>query len=757
MMLELALITALAAVSVADTGDINGIVRAESTGEPIAGVRVIVDSGSTEVSSDPAGAYEIAGLVPGVHLLRFSGFGYHDFEVEVVVPSGGDLRLDVRLRPRPISMSRISVWVGPIESPSVARPSQGSREPGFGALRAGGLRSEPDVLGSLDVVPGVDLDEEFPTELHVRGGSADQNLVLLDGIPVYNPYHTGGVFSGINPDAVSRVRLHAGLTPARLGGRLSSVVEVELPRPGRAGFEVRGGMGLPDFRTTVDVALPGDAGLLLAGRSTTYNLVDRGEHDRHAATAFDEVLAKASFAAFGGEVALLALHGDNWLSSFADAEEIAGPGRTNPVRWTTDTDGVTWSRGSPGGGEVRARAWHSATRSMAAWGPVSDRARFDHGLQHDGISFEASRTASRRGYDLGVALERLSTSYDVRLGPASALEASRPAVEIGSAATFVSAFVDHRWIPHDRWMVDVGGRAVVGAGGGADVEPRLSLHARPGEDLSVSVGFARAYQYVQSLRNEESVLSAAFGLDALVSSSGERVPVGRSDQLAVEVRSRLAEGWHLEVESYVRWLDGLLLVAPSTPQPFAVGAFETGTGTARGIGALLSYRGAGTDVDIVGEWSAASRTAAGVRYRPMFERRRSLAAALAHRLGRGTAVLVRVRAVAGRPTSGLEEGFEYEPFDAVSGEVEFEGTPMRASDEVNGERLPTYASVDVGIRKGWRPGLLGQEGEIVSWFDVRNVLGRRNALALQESTAPSGVRLIPLSGTSLSLGLDWRF
>jgi len=87
--------------------------------------------------------------------------------------------------------------------------------------------AEPDPMKSVEVLPGVTRVSDFTAAFNVRGGSADQNLILLDGMPIFNPFHALGLFSVFNGDMVQRAELHSGGFPAEYGGRTSSVLKVE--------------------------------------------------------------------------------------------------------------------------------------------------------------------------------------------------------------------------------------------------------------------------------------------------------------------------------------------------------------------------------------------------------------------------------------------------------------------------------------------------------------------------------------------------
>ncbi len=114
------------------------------------------------------------------------------------------------------------------------------------------LFGETDVLKALQLLPGVSGGLEGTSGFYVRGGSPDQNLILLDGVPVYNASHVGGIFSTFNADAVKDVRLTTGGFPARFGGRLSSVLEINMKEGNNQEFHGEGGIGIIASRLTLE-------------------------------------------------------------------------------------------------------------------------------------------------------------------------------------------------------------------------------------------------------------------------------------------------------------------------------------------------------------------------------------------------------------------------------------------------------------------------------------------------------------------------
>jgi len=105
------------------------------------------------------------------------------------------------------------------------------------------LLGEVEIIRSLQLLPGVNTVGEGATGFNVRGGSIDQNLILLDEAPVYNSSHLFGFFSVFNPDAVKDVKLYKGGIPSRYGGRLSSILDVRMKEGNKKKLNINGGVG----------------------------------------------------------------------------------------------------------------------------------------------------------------------------------------------------------------------------------------------------------------------------------------------------------------------------------------------------------------------------------------------------------------------------------------------------------------------------------------------------------------------------------
>ncbi len=137
------------------------------------------------------------------------------------------------------------------------------------------LMGEVDVLKALQLLPGVQSGGEGQSGLYVRGGSPDQNLILLDGVPVYNASHLFGFFSVFNVDAIKDVKLTKGGFPARYGGRLSSVIEINMKEGNNKEWHGAGSIGVVASRMTVEGPITPNTSVILSGRRTYIDILTR--------------------------------------------------------------------------------------------------------------------------------------------------------------------------------------------------------------------------------------------------------------------------------------------------------------------------------------------------------------------------------------------------------------------------------------------------------------------------------------------------
>ncbi len=205
-------------------GTIHGFVREKDTKEPIIMANVWIKGTNLGTTTNMKGYYVLSSLPPGNYEIYFRFIGYKTFILKQNIGKDDDIKFDVYLEMEPIMMEEAVVTAEREKRELEIKPSQILVQ--VPQLRSIPQIAEPDLFRALQMLPGVATLSDFSAALYIRGGSPDQNLILLDHIDVYNPNHMFGFFSSFNTDAIKSVELLKGGFPAMYGGRLSSVLNV---------------------------------------------------------------------------------------------------------------------------------------------------------------------------------------------------------------------------------------------------------------------------------------------------------------------------------------------------------------------------------------------------------------------------------------------------------------------------------------------------------------------------------------------------
>jgi hypothetical protein len=276
--------------------------------------------------------------------------------------------------------------------------------------------------------------------------------------------------------------------------------------------------------------------------------------------------------------------------------------------------------------------------------------------------------------------------------------------------------------------------------------------------LAVSAGYSRSHQWVQSLRNPESLIGPLFSPSLSVAAGANGVPIARSDHFGLALEVRPAQGVSAGLSGYARFLEGLVLVAPATGQPFAVAGHSVGRGRAWGGGANVDLVGARYRALLDYGFSAVAYDVSGESYRPGFAVSHSLAASLGYSPSATLALRAALRVEFGRPATAFEGPFESEACSFIEGGCEAVGSPEEVAGPLGGERLPAYARLDVGVRKSWQWQVLGRDALLTGFMSLSNVFGRRNFSGLTVDPSTGALTRLPMRPFSpLTAGLEWSF
>ena len=247
---------------------ISGYISDKNNGESVVGVNIYSKALNLGVTSNTYGFYSLT-LPEGVYDISFNFIGYQNQVKNFNLSS--TINHDVEFELSSVNIQEVVVTgekniVETTQTSMIEIPIEQIR-----TIPA--LLGEVDILKAIQLLPGVQ-SSEGSSGFYVRGGGPDQNLILLDGVPVYNASHIGGLFSVFNADAIKNVRLTKGGFPARFGGRLSSVLEIDMREGNMKEFKGDATLGLISSKLTLEGPIIKDrTSFIVSGRRTYADLL----------------------------------------------------------------------------------------------------------------------------------------------------------------------------------------------------------------------------------------------------------------------------------------------------------------------------------------------------------------------------------------------------------------------------------------------------------------------------------------------------
>jgi hypothetical protein len=254
----------------AQTSIISGFVSDSSSGEALIGANVFLRETGQGMATDVNGYYIIQDIVSGNYTLMVSYIGFDMYKQKTRLSDGESKKVNINLVEQVVQLTEIEVTAEKLQRRNNIQPSKINLSPRM--MKAAPALAEPDLFRTIQALPGVLTTSEFSTGLVIRGGNTDQNLIMLDGITVYNPSHLGGVFSNFIVDGVKEAELIKGAYNAEYGGRLSAVLNVISREGNKNEFKGKVNLSLLSAQTTLEGPFYKGA-WVLSGRRTYFDLI----------------------------------------------------------------------------------------------------------------------------------------------------------------------------------------------------------------------------------------------------------------------------------------------------------------------------------------------------------------------------------------------------------------------------------------------------------------------------------------------------
>ncbi|WP_245949423.1 TonB-dependent receptor [Echinicola strongylocentroti] len=559
---------------------LQGVVLDKDSGETLVGASVYWKSAAAKgVTSDEVGEFELPVVsLPDTLVVKY--LGYETVRIHIDHRHLDEV-VNVSLNPTAAGLEEVVVE-GQSEEVITQSVDMGRNIVPVATLKSiPSLFGEVDVLRGLQLLPGIQTAGEGTTGLFVRGGSSDQNLIQLDGAPVYNPSHFFGFFSVFNPDALDQVDLYKGNIPATFGGRLSSVVDISMKDGRTDRIHGSGGIGNISSKITVDGPLFSEkSSFVVTGRRTYADLflkLSNNEEINSNQLYFYDLGAKMTFRPSDRDkIAISSYYGQDYLQA-GDMFGFGWKNWVNSILWDKtfsektflnvngyysqydyqidimdDDNGFSWSNLISEGG---LRWFFTLAPSDKAVFEVGAHSRYYHFSPVDMTTSPESQITPITTHPGNAVQQDFFVSGELDISPKLKVEGGlrwSMYAQIGKGAEYIynegpaqdnAAIIDTVYYDRLRPMAFYQGK-----------EPRIALRYKITKDLSFKSAYNRNFQYLQVASNS----SAGLPIDRWALANEYIHPI-MADQYSAGVYKTVNEGdWEFSVEGYYKEYDRII-------------------------------------------------------------------------------------------------------------------------------------------------------------------------------------------------------
>ena len=595
---------------------ISGHVRDAKNNEPLTQAVVYTEDKKTGVAADANGFYSLS--VPAVkQTIYCSYFGYSLAEA-AIEPGKGDIQLDFLLESDPDVLEAATIFSHPNRS-EIKLPQMGLQRVDASLVRKlPAMMGEADIIRIIQTMPGVQSPSEGSTGFSVRGGGLDQNLVLLDGAPIYNCGHFLGFLSMFNGDVIRGADLYKGDFPASYGGRLASVLDIATKDGNNQKFGGNFSIGLISSKLFLEGPIvPGKLSFMLAGRRTyleAFLPLAKGQIPDGTRLYFYDINAKISWnVSEKDHIFLSAFNGKDLLSMqleelSLDNTTFVFSNHTQSLRWNhvyspkVTSDFLVYNTLYRNDMSINMESAEfdylqkiRETGFRAGWTWYADEHNtVKAGIQTGWYGIEPGYTTPRDtnslvrevrvpSYDF--TLPAVYVQNEQKLGPVSLRYGLRFALFTRLGPT------EQRYYDPEThellYIRNLKRGSVISRYGG--LEPRFSASFSFTDDFSAKLSYARSYQYLQQTR----VSVTGSPIDVWFAASPNLKPQ-RSDMFSVGIETLMAkesvrfslEGFYKDNRNTLDFADNPGLVINDINQEALL---RVGTSRAYGVEAMLKY------------------------------------------------------------------------------------------------------------------------------------------------------------------------
>lgn len=749
-MIKRILITLLVSLTLAlssySQSTLSGYIKDANNGETLIGATVYVPAAAKGVVSNEYGFYSIT-LEPGTYEVNYSYIGFTTIKKEVELSD--NVKLDIELGADAAQLEEVVV-TAEAANEEVVNVQMSVNKLDIKTIKAlPSLLGEVEVLRSIQLLPGVTSVGEGASGFNVRGGSVDQNLILLDEAPVFNASHLFGFFSVFNPDAVKDVKLYKGGIPARYGGRLSSILDVRMKEGNAKHLEVNGGVGFIFSRLSVEAPITDKASFIVAGRRSYIDVLaapflNDGLED--SALNFYDLTLKTNYEIDDKNTLFLSGYFGRDNFGFGDQAGFNWGNKTLTLRYnhlfsdrlfsniTTfyskydyridfgddDANKFDWNANITNFSIKPELTYFFNPENVIRFGGQSTYYIFEPGNAVGVSEGEVNDISLNKKYALENALyveneqdlgDKIKINYGLRWSLFNYLGKGRAytyAELNGRRGLEVTGFQDYEQNESIKFY--------------NNLEPRFAIKYQLGESNSLKASYNRTTQYIHLISNT----TASTPVDVWTPSTNnikpqiaDQVALGFFQNFKEDTYETSAEVYYKRMNQLVDYIEGADIIL----NEFLEGQLLEGKGRAYGL-ELMAKKTAGK----INGWlsytlARTERLVNGVNanewYPSRFDQTHNLSLSALYNITNRWSCSGTFTYISGTPTTFFDQRFQQGPYTV----------PHNANEARNNVRIPDYHRMDVSLT--WR----GKEKPGKKWygewvFSVYNVYNRRNAFSV---------------------------
>jgi hypothetical protein len=744
----------LAQALFAQKSTLSGYVKDAETGEVMIGARIYIDSLKTGTTANIYGFYSLT-LPNGTHDVMFSFVGKEPIKTRVTLDQ--NIELDINLKDNN-TLSEVVV--------TGEKKQQESTEMSTVTLSMEKVKTLPVLLGEKDIIktlqllPGVQSGSEGSSGIYVRGGGPDQNLILLDGVPIYNANHLFGFFSVFNADAINQVKLVKGGFPAEYGGRISSVIDIRMNEGDMKKIHGEGSVGFISSKLMLNGPIIKDkTSFMISARRTYIDMLARpiikaansqnGNDQVTGGYFFYDVNAKLNHIInANNRIYLSAYLGNDKF--YVNSEYDYIDQSDNKTYIEENTGGIKW------GNKIVALRWNHKFSPKLLLNTTLNYSDYQFST---GFGLTAYEKGNQANPTQDFSFEYLSgitdfggnmnfyyypaPKHEVQFGVGQTYHTFKPGVNqlklsdgssdldtsFGSARTYAHEF--YGYIQDDfsitkRLSLNAGlhfANFYVREKLYNSLQPRASFNFQLDDKSSVKASYAKTTQFLHLLTNTSIGLPTDLWVPVT-----DSIPPQQGNQVAVGYTRELPKGYRVGAEAYYKTMKNLIEYKEGASffgsNQNWEGLVEVGNGYSYGLEMLFEKRTGKTTGWIGYTLSWTNRQFAninnGEEFPYRYDRRHDISFVLTHKFNDKVDIgVVWVYGTGNAITLALQK------YNS-SGGVEFGDSEVNHIDQRNGYRMPSYHRLDVGVNihkpKKW--------GEATWSFGLYNAYNRQNPFYL---------------------------